>query len=127
MNSTETQSAETQSTAPGNGDRGAGDATSALLVVEKEEAGSEAGATAGGDSERLIEPPLSTLPVQMDVCIPLPSFRVADLIALEPGRVLTSEWGSTDDLPLWCGDVQLVWTEFEVVDQKIAVRVTRLV
>lgn len=66
------------------------------------------------------------LPVQLDVCIPLPSFRVQDLLSLETGRVLTTEWPSSEDLPLWSGQVQLVWTEFEVVDQKLAVRVTRL-
>ncbi len=66
------------------------------------------------------------LPVQLDVYIPLPSFRVRDLLSLEKGRVLASNWQSSEDLPLWAGQVQLVWTEFEVVDQKLAVRVTRL-
>jgi flagellar motor switch/type III secretory pathway protein FliN len=67
------------------------------------------------------------LPVQLDVRLPVPDFRVSDLLALVPGRVVASEWPSSDDVPLMCGDVQLVWTEFEVVDQTLAVRVTRLV
>lgn len=74
-----------------------------------------------------VESHLGILPVQVDVCIPLPGFRVADLVTLKRERVLESRWGATEDLPLWCGDVQLVWSEFEVVDQRIAVRVTRLV
>lgn len=70
---------------------------------------------------------ISALPVQLDVRIPLPDFRVSDLLTLAAGRVVASEWPSSNDVPLACGDVQLVWTEFEVVDQTLAVRVTRLV
>lgn len=72
------------------------------------------------------ETALSGLPVELKVAIPVPQFRVRDLVTLEKGRVLSSDWANGEDLPLSCGDVQLVWTEFEVVDQKLAVRVTRL-
>jgi Type III flagellar switch regulator (C-ring) FliN C-term len=71
--------------------------------------------------------PLAGLPMQLDVTIPIPGFRVQDLLALETGAVLESRWPHPEDVPVWCGGVQLVWTEFEVVDQKLAVRVTRLV
>jgi flagellar motor switch protein FliN/FliY len=64
--------------------------------------------------------------MQLDVTIPIPAFRVQDLLALEKGAVLESRWPHAEDVPVWCGGVQLVWTEFEVVDQKLAVRVTRL-
>lgn len=67
------------------------------------------------------------LPLQLDLRVPLPSFRVQNLLALEKGQVIESAWPHTEDLPLWSGGVHLVWTEFEVVDQKLAVRVTRLV
>ena len=77
--------------------------------------------------ERELTARLQRLPVEVDVRIPLPSFRVCDLLSLEPGRVLSSTWPTSEDLPLSSGDVQLVWSEFEVVDQKLAVRVTRLV
>jgi flagellar motor switch protein FliM len=70
---------------------------------------------------------IALMPVQLDVRIPLPDFRVSDLLGLAPGGVVASAWPSSDDVPLSCGDVQLVWTEFEVVDQTLAVRVTRLV
>lgn len=72
------------------------------------------------------ESALGALPVELKVAIPIPSFRVRDLVMIEKGRVLSSDWANGDDLPLSCGDVQLVWTEFEVVDQRMAVRVTRL-
>jgi hypothetical protein len=67
------------------------------------------------------------LPLQLDLLVPLPSFRVQNLLSLEKGQVIESAWPHTEDLPLWSGGVHLVWTEFEVVDQKLAVRVTRLV
>jgi flagellar motor switch/type III secretory pathway protein FliN len=70
--------------------------------------------------------PFAGLPMQLDVTIPIPRFRVQDLLALEKGAVLESRWPHAEDVPVWCGGVQLVWTEFEVVDQKLAVRVTRL-
>jgi len=67
------------------------------------------------------------LPLQLDLLVPLPSFRVHNLLSLEKGQIIESAWSHTEDLPLWSGRVHLVWTEFEVVDQKLAVRVTRLV
>ena len=70
--------------------------------------------------------PLAGLPMQFDVTIPIPSFRVQDLLALEKDAVLERRWPHAEDVPVWCGGVQLVWTEFEVVGQKLAVRVTRL-
>jgi flagellar motor switch/type III secretory pathway protein FliN len=102
--------------------------------------GGEEGANGGALLRRAAERPsepsaegglpvarIALLPVQLDVRIPLPDFRVSDLVGLAPGRVVASEWPSSNDVPLICGDVQLVWTEFEVVDQTLAVRVTRLV
>lgn len=64
--------------------------------------------------------------MQLDVTIPVPSFRVQDLLALEKGAVVETEWQPGEDVPVWCGGSQLVWSEFEVIDQKLAVRVTRL-
>jgi flagellar motor switch protein FliN/FliY len=50
---------------------------------------------------------------------------VHDLLALAPGAVIESQWSHGNDLPLAAGNVQLAWTEFEVVETKLAVRVTR--
>ena len=98
-----------------------------LLLLEKSEEDTVTGVEEAIDVDPLLSPPFSLLPVQLDVCIPLSSFRVSDLVALECGSIVTTDWGSADDLPLWCGHVQLLWAEFEVVNQKIAVRITRLV
>jgi flagellar motor switch protein FliN/FliY len=70
--------------------------------------------------------PVALLPVELDVAVPVRDFRVRDLLALEPGRVIETLWGNGEDVPLAAGDVQLAWSEFEVVETQLAVRVTRL-
>jgi len=69
---------------------------------------------------------LSRIPMRLNAGIPLPSFRVKDLLGLRSGQMLHSTWPCTDDVPLKIGAVQLSWSEFEVVEQRMAVRLTRL-
>ena len=73
-----------------------------------------------------LAPPVARLPVEMDVSIPVREFRVRNLLALEPGQIIETEWGNSDDVPLAAGSVQLTWAEFEVVETQLAVRITRL-
>lgn len=70
--------------------------------------------------------PVARLPVELDVAVPVREFRVRHLLALAPGSVIESQWGLGSDMPLAAGEVQLAWTEFEVVETRLAVRVTRL-
>jgi flagellar motor switch protein FliN/FliY len=66
------------------------------------------------------------LPVELDVAVPVRGFKVRRLLALEPGQVIETEWAHSEDMPLAAGHVQLAWSEFEVVDSELAVRITRL-
>ena len=66
------------------------------------------------------------LPVQLDVGIPIRDFRVKNLLALEAGSLIESLWAPGEDVPVASGEVQLAWSEFEVVDTQLAVRLTRL-
>lgn len=66
------------------------------------------------------------LPVQLDVGIPIRDFRVRNLVMLEPGSLVESQWEPGEDVPVSSSDVQLAWSEFEVVDTQLAVRLTRL-
>jgi flagellar motor switch/type III secretory pathway protein FliN len=70
--------------------------------------------------------PIARLPVELDVAVPVGEFRVRNLLALEPGQIIETLWPHGEDLPLASGEVQLAWSEFEVVDSQLAVRVTRL-
>lgn len=70
--------------------------------------------------------PVSRLPVEVDVMVPIREFRVRNLLALAKGQLIESRWANGDDVPLASGNVQLAWSEFEVIDTELAVRVTRL-
>lgn len=74
----------------------------------------------------VLSAPLARMPVELDVAIPIPDFRVRNLLALSPGQLVESDWGHGEDVPLACGAVQVAWTEFEVIESQLAVRITRL-
>jgi flagellar motor switch/type III secretory pathway protein FliN len=71
--------------------------------------------------------PFLRIPVEIDVLIPVREFRVSNLLSLEAGHVIASGWPQGEDLPLGARCAQLAWTEFEVIEEKLAVRITRLV
>lgn len=77
--------------------------------------------------EMALTAPLARLPVELDVAVEIAEFRVRNLLALEPGQVIETRWANGRDMPLAAGEVQLAWSEFEVIDTQLAVRVTRLV
>jgi flagellar motor switch/type III secretory pathway protein FliN len=69
---------------------------------------------------------LSQLRITMRVGVALNRFRVRDLLTLKVGQVFESVSPETEDVPLMVGQVQLGWSEFEVVDQRLGLRLTRL-
>ena len=73
-----------------------------------------------------LSPLVARLPVELEVAVPVRDFRVRNLLSLEKGNVIETRWGHGDDLPLSAGEVQLAWSEFEVIEGRLAVRVTRV-
>lgn len=71
-------------------------------------------------------PLISRLAVSLAVSIPLRGLKVRNLLSLGCGQTLESTWAVTDDVPLKTGTLQIGWGEFEVVEQKMALRLTRL-
>ena len=69
---------------------------------------------------------LERMPVSLSISIPVRDFRVRTLLAMRPGELIETQWVNGEDLPLSSGYLQLAWCEFEVVDARLAVRVTRL-
>jgi len=53
-------------------------------------------------------------------------FRVRDLLTLKEGQVFESLSPATDDVPVRVGKLHLGWSEFEVLQQRMALRLTRL-
>jgi flagellar motor switch/type III secretory pathway protein FliN len=78
------------------------------------------------DSDLHLDAAMSRIPIEIDVAIPIQGFRVARLLALAEGDVIESQWLEGEDLPLGARGTQLAWAEFEVIDEKLAVRITRL-
>lgn len=74
----------------------------------------------------LFKPAIGRLPVELEVAVPVRAFRVRHLLALDRGQVIETQWSHGGDLPLTAGDVQLAWSEFEVIETRLAVRLTRL-
>jgi flagellar motor switch protein FliN/FliY len=69
---------------------------------------------------------VAQLRVTMRVEVALPHFTVRDLLALKTGQVFASMLPATEDVPLMIGQVQLGWSEFEVQEQRMALRLTCL-
>jgi flagellar motor switch protein FliN/FliY len=74
-----------------------------------------------------INPKIARLPVEVDVAVPIRQFRVRNLLVLAEGAVIATRWMQGEDMPLSARGAQLAWAEFEVIDQRLAVRITRLV
>lgn len=71
-------------------------------------------------------PMLSELMMTVESVVALHEFKVRDLLRLEVGQVIESTCGDTDDVTVKVGQVHVGWSEFEVVEQRLAVRLTRL-
>lgn len=98
---------------------------SALVPVLETNAAAT-GEPSGMDETRKIPLPFTRLPVDLLVAVPVRNFRLRNLLGIQPGSIYETQWGHGDDLPLNAGEVQIAWVEFEVVDARLAVRVTRL-
>lgn len=73
-----------------------------------------------------VEGPLAQMDMRLDVMLRVPSFRVRDLLRLDRGTVVETDHDHTQDIPVRCGGALLAWAEFEVVNEGLAVRLTRL-
>ena len=62
----------------------------------------------------------------LTVELPLPQLRVADWLALHERTVVDSRWRVGNDVPLRVNGELLGWCEFEIVENRLAVRLTEL-
>jgi flagellar motor switch protein FliN/FliY len=69
---------------------------------------------------------VEALPCLLSVEIPVPGFTVSDLVHLERGRVVATRWTVGQDVPLRINGELIAWSEFEVVQDRLAVRLTEL-
>jgi flagellar motor switch protein FliN len=66
------------------------------------------------------------LPCLLIIEISVPGFTVADLVRLVPGRIIATRWTVGQDVPLRVNGELIAWSEFEVVQNRLAVRLTEL-
>jgi len=66
------------------------------------------------------------LPCVLSVDVPLRNFTVRDLLQLEPGAVVESKNVNGADVPVLINTRLIGWAEFEVMGQRLAIRVTEL-
>ncbi|HXC94805.1 MAG TPA: FliM/FliN family flagellar motor C-terminal domain-containing protein [Edaphobacter sp.] len=69
---------------------------------------------------------LSQLRMTLRVRVTLKRFNVRDLLSIEVGQVFESLSPAAEDVPVMIGQVQIGWSEFEVLEQRMALRLTRL-
>jgi flagellar motor switch/type III secretory pathway protein FliN len=58
--------------------------------------------------------------------IAIPKFTVGDLLSLRKGSVVLTATPVADDIPLRVNKILLGWGRFEVVNDRLAVRITEL-
>jgi flagellar motor switch protein FliM len=86
---------------------------------------------AGGSWMKRIEehpawPSLARVPETLTALIPLRQFTVRSLLLLDKGQMIASDRSLSEDIPMKIGAVQIAWGEFEVVEHRMALRVTRV-
>jgi flagellar motor switch/type III secretory pathway protein FliN len=76
--------------------------------------------------ERELFDHLPWLPCTLALDIPVIKFTVGDLLNLTPGSIVETAFHQSSDLPLRVNGQLVGWTEFEVVGDRLAVRLTDL-
>lgn len=69
---------------------------------------------------------LPWLPCTLALDIPVVHFTVGHLLALVRGSIVETAYHQSSDLPLHVNGQLVGWTEFEVVGDRLAVRLTEL-
>lgn len=69
---------------------------------------------------------LPWLPCLLALDLPVVKFTVGDLLRLANGSIVETGYHQSSDLPLRVNGQLVGWTEFEVVGERLAVRLTDL-
>ena len=78
-------------------------------------------------SKASVEDPLDSmlwLPCTLSLDVPVVRFTIGDLLTLAKGSIVETACHHTSDVPLRVNRLLVGWTEFEVIGDRLAVRVT---
>ena len=67
---------------------------------------------------------MAWLPCNVTVEVPVVRFTIGDLLALTHGSIVETACHQTSDVPLRVNRLLIGWTEFEVIGDRLAVRIT---
>jgi flagellar motor switch/type III secretory pathway protein FliN len=65
-------------------------------------------------------------PCLLSLEVPACRFTVGDLLQLRPGSIVETSSHHASDIPLRANGLLIGWTEFEVIGNRVAVRITEL-
>lgn len=86
--------------------------------------------TLGGTASAMQQPKhwaaFQLLSCQLTLEIPVPGFTIAALLSLSPNDVINTHWLQGSDVPLQVNGKLIGWTEFEVIDDHLAARLTQI-
>lgn len=64
------------------------------------------------------------LPCTLTLEIPVVGFTIGDLLSLQKGSIVETACHHTSDVPLRVNQLLIGWTEFDVIGDRLAVRIT---
>jgi flagellar motor switch/type III secretory pathway protein FliN len=64
------------------------------------------------------------LPCTLSLEIPVVRFTIGDLLSLKKGSIVETACHHTSDVPLRVNQLLIGWTEFDVIGDRLAVRIT---
>lgn len=70
---------------------------------------------------------LPWLPCTLVLDVPVLAFTVESLLTLTPGSLVRTSYHQSSDIPLQVNGVAMAWTEFELVGDSLAARITDLI
>jgi flagellar motor switch protein FliN/FliY len=78
------------------------------------------------NTEENVAETLPWLPCTVSVEIPLARFTIGDLSRLGQESIVTTTFRHLSDIPLYVNGQFIGWSEFEVIDDRLAVRITEI-
>ena len=64
------------------------------------------------------------LPCTLSLDVPIVHFTIADLLTLKVGSIVETACHHTSDVPVRVNQVLIGWSEFDVLGDRLAVRIT---
>jgi flagellar motor switch/type III secretory pathway protein FliN len=109
-----------------------------ISPVQKEQEHTDMGVAAQSTAPRAFEATAKTegsgpsdqldtipwLPCTLSLDIPVVRFTIQDLLSLKVGSIVETAFHQTSDIPLRVNGILVGWTEFDVIGDRLAVRVT---